>query len=345
MADASPAPAGLPSEGGEFTPRDRVLRLYQAVPVAPLWVGVGIAGAYLALYYALRSLTGTLSSQSAVWETLNGSLIAYLLTANAYAVRIARRDLVALRPRLELPDPAFRDLVERTTQVDRWALVAGGAAGLGVGTLIASFDPGVWSDTPAPPVTSPLFLWVLLRNVLISWSAMRLGVTEVVLTLGFSRAAELVSIDLLDERPLAPFARKSQRSLVVWVGFSVLFSLFFLGHPARANVFFLFVILAVLVAVFLVPLLAVHRRIAAVKAEELEHVNARVRSCVAREGSDAGSGPRLADWVAYRGVVQGASEWPINAPALLRALLVAALGVGSWLGGAVVERLLGALLD
>jgi hypothetical protein len=343
MADAPPASTGLASDG--FAPRDRVLRLYEAIPVAPIWVGLGIAGLYLGLFHALRSLTALLSSQGAVWETLNAGVIAYLLTANAYAVRLARRDLVALRPRLELSDAAFRQIVERTMQVPRWALVAGGAAGLGVGTLIASFDPGVWSDSPAPPVTSPLFLWVLLRNVLISWSAMRLGVTETALTLGFSRAADLVSIDLLDERPLAPFARKSQRSLVVWVGFSVLFSLFFLGQPARANVFFLFVILAVLVAVFLVPLLAVHRRIAAAKAEELERVNEHVRRSVAREGPDSGSGPRLADWVAYRGLVEGASEWPINAPALLRALFFAALGVGSWLGGAVVERLLGALLD
>jgi hypothetical protein len=345
VADASPAPAGLPSEGGGFVPRDRVLRLYQAIPVAPVWVGVGIACTYLALFYTLRSVTALLSSQGTLWEFLNAVLIAYLLTANAYAVRFARRDLAALRSRLELSDAGFRQLVERVTQVPRWALVTGSAGGLVLGTLIASFDPGVWGDSPVPPATSPLFLWVLLRNVSISWCAVRLGVTEVSLTLGFSRAAELVSVDLLAERSLAPFARKSQRGLVVWVGFSVLFSLFFLGHSARSNVFSLSLILVVLVTVFLVPLLAVHRRIAAAKAEELEHVNERVRRCVAREGPDTGSGPRLADWVAYRGLVERAPEWPINAPALLRALLVAALGVGSWLGGAVVERLLGALLD
>jgi hypothetical protein len=31
-------------------------------------------------------------------------------------------------------------------------------------------------------------------------------------------------------------------------------------------------------------------------------------------------------------------EWPVGAPALARGALIAALGLGSWLGGALVER-------
>ena len=39
------------------------------------------------------------------------------------------------------------------------------------------------------------------------------------------------------------------------------------------------------------------------------------------------------------------SEWPFDAGMRLRFLFYLAIPVGSWLGGALVERLLGAALD
>mgnify|MGYP000099034232 CR=1 FL=1 len=39
------------------------------------------------------------------------------------------------------------------------------------------------------------------------------------------------------------------------------------------------------------------------------------------------------------------SEWPFDAPTLTRFFLYVAIPLGSWLGGALVERLLGAALD
>ena len=154
-----------------------------------------------------------------------------------------------------------------------------------------------------------------------------------------------MAVDLLDPRPLAVFARKSQRSVAVWAGFLVIFSTFWLGDAAgSANVFFLVLILAFLVPVYLVPLLGVHRRLVAAKQAELDRVNERIRHAISVEGAAPVSQTRLADWVAYRRLVEDAREWPLNAPALVRSLLFVALGVGSWLGGALVERLLGALL-
>jgi hypothetical protein len=38
-------------------------------------------------------------------------------------------------------------------------------------------------------------------------------------------------------------------------------------------------------------------------------------------------------------------EWPFDAPTLARFLLYVAIPLGSWIGGAPVERLLGAALD
>jgi hypothetical protein len=46
----------------------------------------------------------------------------------------------------------------------------------------------------------------------------------------------------------------------------------------------------------------------------------------------------LADLVALQGTLERVREWPVNAPAVARAALVAALALGSWLGGALVEH-------
>jgi anti-sigma factor RsiW len=125
----------------------------------------------------------------------------------------------------------------------------------------------------------------------------------------------------------------------------VIFSTFWLGDAAgSANVFFLVLILAFLGPIYLVPLLGVHRRLAAAKQAELDRVNERIRDAVSVEGAAPVSQTRLADWIAYRRLVEHSREWPLNAPALVRTLLFVALGMGSWLGGALVERLLGAVI-
>ena len=84
-----------------------------------------------------------------------------------------------------------------------------------------------------------------------------------------------------------------------------------------------------------------HRAISAAKREAQGVVGSRIARAGAalesgREPVDAGV--RLADLVAWHTYLGGVREWPIGAPALSRAALLAALAVGSWLGGVLVER-------
>ena len=88
MADVSSVPAGRQADGGDaFQPRDRILRLFKAVPVPPVWVGLAIALAYVALFVAFAGFTGIFSpggpaeswgSQVLVWESVTGLIVAYL---------------------------------------------------------------------------------------------------------------------------------------------------------------------------------------------------------------------------------------------------------------------------
>jgi hypothetical protein len=317
-----------------------------------LWLGLGTLLAYLLLWLAwgvVIDATGGVPCWASGWprirwELVNAVMIAYLAAGTVLAVQGARRDLRALRPQLGGGPEEFEDLLERATNTPaRWLHLAG-VVGIVVGVLIVDLDPHVWGGRRFD-LANPELVWVFFRNVLTNWLAWRLGAHELVLARGFALAARRVSVDLLDVRPLAPFARKSQRSVGLWAGFLVIFSTFWLGDVAgSANAFFLLLILAFLVPIYLVPLLGVHRRLAAAKQAELERVNERIRRMVPGEGTAAAAQTGLADWIAWRRLVEDAREWPLNAQALVRSLLFVTLGVGSWLGGAVVERLLASIL-
>jgi hypothetical protein len=332
--------------------RDVTLRLSRALGVGPFWFGLGTLLAYLLLWLAwgvvIDASGGVPCWQSGWprirWELVNAVMIAYLAAATAVAVEGARRDLRALRPRLAGTPEEFEDLLDRATNTPaRWLHLAG-ALGVVVGVLIVDLDPHVWGGRRFD-LANPELVWVFFRNVLTNWLAWRLGAHELVLAAGFTRAARRVSLDLLDARPLSPFARKSQRSVGLWAGFLVIFSTFWLGDVAgSANAFFLVLILAFLVPIYLVPLLGVHRRLVAAKQGELDRVNERIRRMIPGEGAAPAAQASLADWIAWRRLVEDAREWPLEAPALVRSLLFVTLGVGSWLGGALVERLLGAIL-
>jgi hypothetical protein len=359
VAGGSPVSVGAPeARSASWAPRDRVLRLYQAAGVEPAWVGLGLLVGYMLLFLGVHNLTGVLSGLEPTspdspwggrqlwWELVNGLLAGYLLTATAYAVRAARRDLRGLQEDFASAEAGSGAFADDAANVPPPWLHLGSVLGVVSGFLVATFDPGVWGPVGRPGMTDPAFLWALFRNVFIGWCGWRLAVIDLYLTRGFSRAAQRVAIDLLDPGRLAPFARKGQRSVLVWMGFAVLFSLFWLGDtPARSNSFLLVALVMAVTVLFLWPLWMLHRRLVAAKAEELERLNERIRRAVARVGPDTGSGPRLADWIAYRRLIEDVREWPINAPGVIRAALLMALAVGSWLGGAVVERLLGAALD
>ena len=58
----------------------------------------------------------------------------------------------------------------------------------------------------------------------------RFAISEFVTSLVHYHAGKnLVEVDLLDQRGLAPFGRKGQRSVVLWIILSSIFSLFWLS--------------------------------------------------------------------------------------------------------------------
>ena len=100
----------------------------------------------------------------------------------------------------------------------------------------------------------------------------------------------------------------------------------------------------------LLPLRGVRRRIRRAKAEEL----ARVQEAIRRERGvliDSGrpesraGNATMASLLAYHEFVQSIREWPLDASTVTRFALYVGIGLGSWLGAAVVERLLEVVLS
>jgi hypothetical protein len=158
-----------------------------------------------------------------------------------------------------------------------------------------------------------------------------------------------VSESLVDPSPLAPFARVGLRGSALWFGGSALASLLFVGASAGWIVALVLVVtLGLGVASLLVPSRGIHLRIRERKREEL----ARVRAAIAGGGAALFGGPagesdagRLPALIAYEARIAAVREWPFDTATLRRFLLFLLIPLASWIGGALVERVVNAVLE
>jgi hypothetical protein len=190
-------------------------------------------------------------------------------------------------------------------------------------------------------------MWPLLHTPVFIWLVFMLFVSDLKATRTYLNVGRnLIEVDLLDIQSLSPFARRGLRSALTWIVFSMIFSLFWVGDEtaARANGLLFVTVLAMAIGAFVVPLSGVHNNIVSVKRLELGRLRDQirdVRGAVVDTSSDGDpASPRLANLIAYHQLIDGAREWPIDAANLLRFFMYLIIGLGSWLGGAVVERLL-----
>ena len=197
--------------------------------------------------------------------------------------------------------------------------------------------------------------WVMARTGVLAWLLGQTAYVEVALARRFSRVgANLARVDFFDLRPLAPFARRGLRSVTGFIAFTVLTSLLLLVPWAQgAAVVILVAIFGAALAALLAPVLGVHRRLVEAKQAELERVRAAIRAEThaadevdsVLDRTRAFADATLSDLIAYEARIASASTWPFDPGTLFRFGLFVALGVGSWLGSALVERALGSALD
>ena len=325
------------------------VRLFASAPVPPpvsavlLTAGFALAAGLYSRAFGLPFLAPFVEI-----DLLQITMIGFTPAATVYALRGAERDLAELRPLLRPEADAAGAGLDRVFLLSRRWLVVSGLAGIAI-SLVLLFSPASW-QSGRPPVGDPIFAWAAFRSSVLGWLVARTVLIELAVGFGFSRLGERdVEVDWLDQGPLRPFARKGLRSVFLLLLFSLFFSLFLLEPWGRVTAIPMLVLFPALCGfALLLPVSGVHRRLARAKAEELARVDSALRAEAEANLTPIGVNPvgaRLANLVAYRGLVEAANSWPFDLGVWLRFALYVSLGLGSWLGGALVERLIGAALD
>lgn len=323
-------------------------RLFEGSGVGIIRGGVALASVLILAFLLQEAILGRLSSERLgdIWVAVVHILIAaYLVAACAYCEQSRDRTVESLRPLL---DETLAEPLLDTARRDRLILAGAGMVGIAFAVLStlyvspgpATYDPQDWSpESGWHRVLAPVLgFWATRLSVLLILEAGRLS----------DLARTIREIDLLDPAPLAPFARQGLTSALLAIGIVSGFALFMVDDVAYASLVVMLLVTALTVGglSLLLPLRGVRDRVREAKTKELAWC--RERLAIAREGladdSNRDRG-RLEELLAWETRIEAVSEWTLDASTFTRFALYLLIPLGSWAGGALVERVVDALLD
>jgi hypothetical protein len=162
----------------------------------------------------------------------------------------------------------------------------------------------------------------------------------------FARIAGFVHVDLLQPRSLTPFARIAVTSTLAIIGAQAAFPIMWVDRDISwlATVPGLVATGVPMLFLFAMPILPVHRAIAAAKRAEL----ASLDRDIARVGDHADvRGPaldRLVPLLAYRREIETAREWPFDTSVTGRLAFYLVIPPFTWVAAALIEKIIEAAL-
>ncbi len=305
---------------------------YQSIAGNPLWSEVGEG-----LHPASRGAVAfSIIIGYALWSFWALSRYA----ARETAAFIAETQTAALAP-TDMDRPTWSASIVRES---RYAGALGVvAAGLAAAVLHFGFA-GLSAGWEGEFLLVALALWLMGRAGYLTLAAA--GGTAAGLPDG-------ARIDLLDLAPLHRLGRIGLRTALTWIGGLSLYALLESVFPFSSAVYAWYAVLVPFFALtlvvatlgLLIPVRGVRARIRQAKQVALAKVDADlrvVRNAVVESGSRK---PGLVlDLLAYRSFVEGVKEWPFESGTRIRFFMYTLIPVGSWLGGALVERLVDTVL-
>ncbi len=325
------------------------LRVYDALPGSPVSIGIVFAIGLLIVYLVGRALVGSGNDPQpdelhvAITQIL---MVAYSASAYAFVLMTARRTTQQLSPVIQ--DSAERQLlVDRAGKHPGWILLLVGAANY----LIV----GVTVTNATTPDVNPWdwqfwnydIFWHRVTTVFFTWWTACLCYVIVVESARLSRSSEAFEgLDLLNMQPYRPLVRQGLTNALTVIGVVSILSLLAVESrywPVLIGFWISFTVLAWIG--LMLPLRGIRKKFRAAKRQELDWTNQRVAA--ARDALKTGSeeGESIADILAYRTMIEELRTWPFDNSTLVRFTLLLLIPLGSWLGGALVERGLDLILS
>jgi hypothetical protein len=335
-----------------------LIRIFDRVPLPLPVMGLLIALAYYIFITLLALLLhpplggellygGWLSPSKTVAIYAGKALmVGYLAASACYGHRGAVRDLQSLRPALSCDDIEFDHWLTRLRHVPRAPLHIATVFIVALAFFAVQRESNwSWMERP-PPLGSGMMSFSQIDAIIIGFLMFRTMTLELISAFLFAQVARrFARIELFALERVAPFSRRSLRAVLVLVLFMVILSLKSIFEPNPGGAITPLIMLSlVAVAVFLIPLIPLQRRINAAKQSEL----ARIRADIRLENEARATGDedwvRLTGLIAYKREIEQVSTWAFSTPTVFRFALYVSLGIGSWVGAAFVERWLGTLL-
>ncbi|MCP4003755.1 MAG: hypothetical protein GY725_06125 [bacterium] len=277
------------------------------------------------------------------------TILAYIVPVFHFITERSVQALKSLAPSLDVGSESLalweRGILHKTVQKTR--IVAVISISLGFVHVWSMIDSG---DELRALVGHPTGL-LLNSSTILLWIVMSFVISALIDNARlFNRCAGLLRVDLLNTRALTPFAAVAVSSTLAIIGTLAAFPLMNLdGTVDRLALIPGFAAISVpMVALFILPIWPVHRRLAQEKRRELDRLDSEIAAASQGEKrTDDESRPDLellVPLLAFRREIIQVSEWPFDLSMVTRLLFYLIIPPLTWVGAALIENLVEAAL-
>ena len=313
------------------------IRLLTGHEARPLFVGLVTGVALLLIFIIWVALIdwlgGDVHFSDSLWalEVFLIAIASYAIGVTVHTLEMTPRDVLALAPALALDEKSLAreavTITEQSSAIHIWTLCW-------ILTMIIltwwASQMAIDDNALARELSQPTIAgWSYFLNLIYVFTLSQLTWIDIALARRLGKLLEEHGrVNLLDRSGLQALAKRTRRSVLVWIPLLV--------H----SIVFIVVVLAVVIF----PATGIRRRYIEEKSRQLEKVRVRIadRSAAVVDGSSTSESSNLPELVSWELRLQQARVWPYDMSVYLRVFLYAGIGLSSWVGAAFVERFIGA---
>lgn len=276
-------------------------------------------------------------------------ILAYIIPIYHYITERTEAELQNLAPVLTLDDAERERVAALISNKHRnwhiWVGCIGFLLGLSHNLILAERPATLLSTFTQGTAAATIF-----AATMVVWLVMTFALAGLIdNAFIFARLAKRSVIDLLDTGPLTPFARVAVSSTLAVIGAQASFPVMLVNGQTNPWTYVpgFTATLGPLFVLFALPLVPIHRAIAAAKQTLLNDLNSSISNATREAPCDLaqpGIAERLNPLLILRREIQQVSEWPFDASVMTRLGLYLIIPPLTWVGAALIENLVEALI-